>query len=172
MEVKTKKGIFIKIISIIVFLIIVFLLIGSKSTASSVAEKYLKARYKCDAKQIVSLVPNSIIKNITDEYDCSRSQLVEVVEKELEYDKKEYVNCDLIKSSEENKYIDEDYYKYHIDSRLEDCIEIDNIKYMGDYKVDVNNDYYFTGIMVFKYGTKYYSLDAANFVAHAVWEYY
>ncbi|MGN1412535.1 MAG: hypothetical protein ACI4WH_08550 [Oscillospiraceae bacterium] len=165
----------IKIVSIVIVVFtILFLLLGMRNSASKVAGKYLKARCECDVNLLVSLVPDEIIKNITDEYGCSRAELIEAVEKEIEYDKDYYQSCNVIKSSTENYTLDEYDYEDYIDRRVEDCMKVEKIKKMCNYTVDVNDNYYFKDIIVFQYGIgqRYYSLDATNFVAYAVWELY
>lgn len=172
--VKKKNKLILAIVAVVLVIIIIWVTIAkvSGNSAYRVASEYLTARYDCDAKQLVSLVPDDVVSAITREYGCSQSDLIEAVEHEILYDKSKYSECDEIKSCEERDVIDKSNFDDYIDWRVEDCINVEKIKSMSKYRVNVNNNYYFDGIIVYEYGSKYYSLDATNFVAYAVWEKY
>lgn len=140
------------------------------SDNGDIARSYLKAFYEEDAKDMVALVPSAIIDDLMSEYKCSKKQLIEAVGLELSNESKDYADCSEVNTAHFMKDIEANDYNDFFDRRVE--IDIDKISAMQTYQVDVVDNYYYSNLSVFKYGSKWYSADAANFVAYAVWEKY
>lgn len=104
------------------------------------------------------------------EYKCSKQQLIEVVEVELSYESKDYSDCSEVSTSHFMQDIEENEYDDFFDCRVE--IDIDKISCMQIYQVDISDNHYYSNLSVFKYGSKWYSVDVVTFVAYAVWKKY
>ena len=143
---------------------------SSESSNGKIARSYLKACYEEDAKEMVALVPSAVIDDIMSEYKCTKKQLVEAVEIELSKESEDYSDCSEVNTAHFMKDIEENDYDDFFDRRVE--IDTDKITAMQTYQVDVSDNRYYSNLSVFKYGSKWYSVDAANFVAYAVWEKY
>lgn len=153
--------------------LLAIILVGCSSSGNGngdIARSYLKACYEEDAKEMVSLVPSAVIDDILSEYKCTKKQLVEAVEIELSNESKDYSDCSVVSTAHFMKDIEENNFDDFFDRRVE--IDTDKISAMQTYQVDVSDNQYYSNLSVFKYGSKWYSVDAANFVAYAVWEKY
>ncbi len=167
-----------KIIPVIVIVIIVLFAVimlavfngGGKSSGKKSAETYLKACYKEDVNEMISLVPDSVINKITKEYRCSKKEMKEAVSEEISYLSDDYSHFDdkIVKSYKVDSVNQRDYEDY-FDRRVEMCIDFDKMSSIEIYRVELKNNYYFD-IPVYKYNGKWYTVDAATFVAYAVWE--
>ncbi len=167
----------IAIILVLIVSIVGFCMIRSKNGMKSendAAGAYLVACYEQDADTIISLVPDEILKRIMKEYGCSKKQLKQAVEDELPNESKNYHDCGSVKGYEESNDVDKYNYSHYIDSRVEDCANLDKISNMKVCWVNVEDDYYYNNISVYQYGNdkKWYNMEATNFVAYAVWEEY
>ena len=161
----------IAILQLCAAMLLVVTLIGcGSSDGGDIARSYLKACYEEDAKEMVSLVPSAVIDDIMSEYKCSKQQLIEAVEVELSYESKDYSDCSEVSTAHFMEDIEKNEYDDFFDRRVE--IDLDKISGMQTYRVDVSDNRYYSNLSVFKYGSKWYSVDAANFVAYAVWEKY
>ncbi len=160
-----------KYLSALTIILSAVLLSGCGSSGQgNIAGSYLKACYDEDAKKMISLVPNAVIEDLMSEYKCSKEQLTEAVEAELSVESRDYWDCSEIKQAKKLEDIDENSYDDYFDRRVE--IDLDKISGMTTYQVDVADNRYYKNLSVFHYGGKWYSTDAANFIAYAVWEKY
>lgn len=169
---KKNKFILVTVIAVITIVVMITAVFSGGSTKSGKesAESYLKACHEEDVNKMISLVPNSVIKEITKEYGCSKNELKEAVKEEISYwsERLSHNNGDILdsyKTENIEKYKYEDYF----DRRVEMCIDYDKISSIDIYRVSLKNDYYYD-IPVYKYNGKWYVTDAATFVAYAVWE--
>jgi uncharacterized membrane protein YvbJ len=145
---------------------------GMKSS-SKAAGAYLVAVYDEDVNDILDLVPDEIIKQIMKNYGCSKKQLKEAVKAELRNESEDYPHCDSVTSYGSTKQTRQ--YSEYIDRRVEDCMDEDKISKMELCVVNVEDDYYYYDQPAYQYGRDkhtWYSMDATNFVAYAVWEKY
>ena len=170
---KNNKFIPIIVIAIIVFLAVIVVAVfneGGKSSGKKSAETYLKACYKEDVNEMISLVPDSVINKITKEYRCSKKEVKEAVSEEISYWSDDYSHFDdkIVKTYKVDSVNQRDYEDY-FDRRVEMCIDFDKISSIEIYRVELKNNYYFD-VPVYKYSEKWYAVDAATFVAYAVWE--
>lgn len=171
------------VIAIAIVLVLIALIVGccmsrSKNGMKSendAAGAYLVACYEQDADTIISLVPDEILEEIMEQYDCSKKQLKQAVEDELPYESENYYHCGSVKGYEKSSSVDKDEYSDHVDRRVEDCMDLDKISKMKFCWVNVEDDYYYNNIPVYQYGkdkNTWYNMEATNFVAYAVWEEY
>ena len=145
---------------------------GMKSS-SKAAGAYLVAVYDEDVNDILDLVPDEIIKQIMKNYGCSKKQLKEAVKAELRNESEDYPHCDSVTSYGSTKQTRQ--YSEYIDRRVEDCMDEDKISKMELCVVNVEDDYYYYDQPAYQYGRDkhtWYSMNATNFVAYAVWEKY
>ncbi len=170
---KNKKFIPVIVIAVIVIFAVIMVMFfngGGESSGKKSAEAYLKACYKEDVNEMISLVPNSVINKITKEYHCSKKEVKEAVSEEISYWSDDYSDFDdnIVKSYKVDSVDQRDYEDY-FDRRVEMCIDFDKISSIEIYRVELKNNYYFD-VHVYKYSGKWYAVDAATFVAYAVWE--
>ena len=126
-----------------------------------------------DVNDILDLVPDEIIKQIMKNYGCSKKQLKEAVKAELRNESEDYPHCDSVTSYGSTKQTRQ--YSEYIDRRVEDCMDEDKISKMELCVVNVEDDYYYYDQPAYQYGRDkhtWYSMNATNFVAYAVWEKY
>lgn len=145
----------IAIILVLIASIVGFCMSRSKNgmkSGNDAAGAYLIACYEQDADTIISLVPDEILEEIMEQYDCSKKQLKQAVEDELPYESKNYHNCGSVKGYEESNDVDEYSYSHYIDRRVEDCIDLEKISKMKLCWVNVEDDYYYNNISVYQYG--------------------
>ena len=106
-------------------------------------------------------------------YGCSKKHLKEAVKAELRNESEDYPHCDSVTSYGSTKQTRQ--YSEYIDRRVEDCMDEDKISKMELCVVNVEDDYYYYDQPAYQYGRDkhtWYSMDATNFVAYAVWEKY
>lgn len=108
-----------KTFSIIMILVLATYLFSgcNSSEQGSIASSYLKACYDKDAKKMLSLVPNTIIKDLMSEYECSKDQLTKAVEAELSVQSSSYWDCSEIKQVNQLEDVDENSYSQYFDRR-------------------------------------------------------
>ena len=144
--------------------------------AEDAASAYLVACYEEDVDTIISLVPDEILKEIMNRYDCSEKQLKQAVEDEIPYESENYSYCGSVKNCRKIDTVDEsDYCDYFDDHRVEDCVDLDKVSIMKTYRVYVEDEHYYDNIASFQYGNDkntWYNAEATIFVAYAVWEEY
>lgn len=166
---KTTTYIVIAVISVMIVITIAFFSCGGAKSGKKSAESYLKACQEEDVNEMISLVPDSVIKKITKEYDCSKKELKEAVNEEISYwsERLSNNNGDIL-ASYKTESIEKCRYEDYFDRRVEMCIDYDKISSIDIYRVSLKNDYYYD-IPVYKYNGKWYATDAAIFVAYAIW---
>lgn len=145
---------------------------GMKSS-SEAAGAYLVAAYHEDVDDILDLVPDKVLKQILKDYKISKKQLKESMKKELRYESDDLPHCNSVSGYGSTKQTRQ--YSEYIDRRVEDCMDEDKISKMELCVVNVEDDYYYYDQPAYQYGRDkhtWYSMDATNFVAYAVWEKY
>lgn len=94
----TRKGLGIAVICVLIVIVLVLVLIGSLCTGGpkQVVKEYYQAIEKCDAKKLLDTVPKDYLKEVMDEKDLTKRELLKEVQAYLD---KYYSGYDDIKVS-------------------------------------------------------------------------
>jgi uncharacterized membrane protein YvbJ len=99
----TRKGLGIAVICVLIVIVLVLVLIGSLCTGGpkQVVKEYYQAIEKCDAKKLLDTVPKDYLKEVMDEKDLTKRELL----KEVQFDLKVRYQSDEGKQTEKEEFI-------------------------------------------------------------------
>lgn len=114
----TRKGLGIAVICVLIVIVLVLVLIGSLCTGGpkQVVKEYYQAIEKCDAKKLLDTVPKDYLKEVMDEKDLTKRELLKEVQAYLD---KYYSGYDDIKVSiTDQEKLDRDDFSDYFDDRF------------------------------------------------------
>lgn len=146
------------------------MLIGSLCTGGpkQVVKEYYQAIEKCDARKLLDTVPKDYLKEVMDEKDLTKRELLKEVQAYLD---KYYSGYDDIKVSiTDQEKLDQDDFSDYFDFDLEEDADLEikkavqfdlKVRYQSDEGKQTEKEEF----IVFRYENGWYSMDAVFLVA-------
>lgn len=166
----TRKGLGVAVICVLIVIVLALVLIGSLCTGGpkQVVKEYYQAIEKCDAKKLLDTVPKDYLKEVMDEKDLTKRELLKEVQAYLD---KYYSGYDDIKvSSTDQEKLDRDDFSDYFDFDLEEDADLEikkavqfdlKVRYQSDEGKQTEKEEF----IVFRYENGWYSMDAVFLVA-------
>lgn len=166
----TRKGLGIAVICVLIVIVLALVLIGSLCTGGpkQVVKEYYQAIEKCDAKKLLDTVPKDYLKEVMDEKDLTKRELLKEVQAYLD---KYYSGYDDIKVSiTDQEKLDQDDFSDYFDFDLEEDADLEikkavqfdlKVRYQSDEGKQTEKEEF----IVFRYENGWYSMDAVFLVA-------
>lgn len=166
----TRKGLGIAVICVLIVIVLALVLIGSLCTGGpkQVVKEYYQAIEKCDARKLLDTVPKDYLKEVMDEKDLTKRELLKEVQAYLD---KYYSGYDDIKVSiTDQEKLDQDDFSDYFDFDLEEDADLEikkavqfdlKVRYQSDEGKQTEKEEF----IVFRYENGWYSMDAVFLVA-------